>query len=348
MPKVSVIVPVYNTEKYLGKCIDSLLQQTLDDIEIILIDDCSKDNSLDIMRAYQEKSPRKIKIIESKQNAGAGTARNLGLEVATGEYIGFVDSDDYINPTMYKKMLTISIETSSDLVRTNRKLLLCGLDLSFLKRAAYEKTPLIDPREHKSFLIIEPPGVTNKLFSRNLIGNSKFPEGLKWEDYPFTVPITVEANQVATVPDRLYTYNMNLANTTLTDARKLNKNLLDIFTCSDIVGEKCLISDTNANVKRQIEYVQIQHCLIRLKEVAGANIPLQEKRELLTLLSSLIKTKYGSWQDHEIYQRQKKSSAVHRTRMALVETLLLPDDSYPKEEEQLKQLIKEKITKNTK
>ena len=98
MPKVSVIVPVYNTEKYLGRCLDSLLNQTLEDIEIILVDDHSTDNSLDIMQAYQEKEPRKIKIAQTKQNSGAGAARNVGLELADCNYIGFVDSDDYITP----------------------------------------------------------------------------------------------------------------------------------------------------------------------------------------------------------------------------------------------------------
>ena len=94
MPKVSVIIPVYNTEKYLKKCLDSVCNQTLSDIEIICIDDCSTDNSLNILKEYTLKDNR-IKLIEFKENKGAAVARNTGIDEAKGEYIGFIDSDDY-------------------------------------------------------------------------------------------------------------------------------------------------------------------------------------------------------------------------------------------------------------
>lgn len=349
MPKISVIVPVYNTEKFLPKCLDSLVSQTYDDLEIILVDDCSSDNSLDILMSYQEKYPNKVKVISNKNNSGAATSRNNGLSIATGEYIGFVDSDDYVSRKMYEELLEACEETNSHLARTNRRRLLCGIDISFLGATSPKDEDLIiNPREHKSFLVTEAPGVTNKLFARDLIGDAKFPDGLKWEDYPFVVPLMLQANQIVNVPERHYVYNLNLNNTTLTDARKLNSRILDIFTCSDMVGASCLTPDVNDNVRRQIEFVKMQHCLVRLKEVAGADIPLQEKRELLTLLSELIKTKYGSWQDHEMYQEHKKASPIHRTRMSIVERLLLPSDSFPKGEEPLKQMIKIKLDKNIK
>ena len=347
MPRVSIIVPVYNTEKYLGKCLESLINQTYSDIEIIAVDDNSQDHSLDILESYQKRYPEKLKIVQNSENKGAGASRNIALDIATGQYIGFVDSDDYVTENMYKDMLSASKQTNSDLARTPRRLKLCGIDLTFLKRNSISKTPIINPREDKSFIILEPPGVTNKLFSRELIGDNHFPENLKWEDYPFTVPLILKANQIVTVPSRNYIYNMHLKNTTLTDARRLTPKVLDIFTCSDIIGEQCLTS-VNDNIKRQIEYVQMHHCLIRLKEVSGANIPLQEKKELLTMLSALIKIKYGSWQDDEIYLRQKQTNFIHGTRMTIVESLLLPDEHLPKDESVLKQLIKQKIDKNAK
>lgn len=349
MPKVSVIVPVYNTEKYLGRCLDSLLNQTLEDIEIILVDDHSTDNSLDIMQAYQEKEPRKIKIAQTKQNSGAGAARNVGLELADCNYIGFVDSDDYITPDYYEKLCAACDLTNSDISRTNRKIVLGNLDVSFLgRRTAYDEVTIIDPKKDYHYLIKEQPCVTNKVFKRELIGETRFPEDLKWEDYPFTIPLLLKANSIATVPGQNYFYNMHLSSTTVSDARKLSDRVLDIFTCADIIGENCLTEELDPKMIAQINYLQIQNCLGRLKEIVNANIPISEKRQLLTLISELIKTKYGPWQDHPSYQEEKLANPVHRLRMGLVEKALLPADDIPNDETTLKTLIKAKLQKCTK
>ena len=114
MPKVSIIVPVYNVEEYIERCVNSLINQTLTDIEIILVDDSSTDSSLEICKKMALEDPR-IKVIH-KVNEGAGMARNSALEIATGKYIGFVDSDDYIEPDMFKSLYEIAEKYSSDLV----------------------------------------------------------------------------------------------------------------------------------------------------------------------------------------------------------------------------------------
>ena len=115
MKKVSIIVPIYNVEKYLSKCLDSLVNQTLADIEIIIVNDGSPDNSYKIVKDYLKKYPDKIKYYE-KSNGGQGSARNLGLTKATGEYVGYVDSDDYVNLTMYEKMYQKAKKTDADIV----------------------------------------------------------------------------------------------------------------------------------------------------------------------------------------------------------------------------------------
>lgn len=113
-PKVSIIVPVYNVEKYLEKCINSLRMQSLTDIEIILVDDSSKDSSLEICQKAAEEDTR-IKVIH-KINEGAGMARNAGLEIATGEYIGFIDSDDFVAEDMYETLCSKADKYGSDLI----------------------------------------------------------------------------------------------------------------------------------------------------------------------------------------------------------------------------------------
>ena len=115
MKKVSIIVPVYNTEKYLAKCLDSLVNQTLKDIEIIIVNDGSPDNSKKIALNYQKDYPDKIKYYE-QANGGQGAARNYGLTKATGEYVGYVDSDDYVNLNMFEKMYDKAKKEAADIV----------------------------------------------------------------------------------------------------------------------------------------------------------------------------------------------------------------------------------------
>ena len=118
MTKISIIIPVYNVEKYLKQCLDNVVNQTLKDIEIICIDDCSSDNSLNILKEYA-KNDNRIKIIEQKVNQGQGVARNEAIKIAEGEYIGFVDPDDWIELDMYEKMYNKSKEFGTDITLCN-------------------------------------------------------------------------------------------------------------------------------------------------------------------------------------------------------------------------------------
>ena len=114
IPKLSVIVPIYNCEKYLRECLDSIEKQTLDNIQVLMIDDGSTDNSAKIAKEYAERLPGFEYYY--KENGGTATARNLGLRHACGEYIGFVDSDDYIETNMYKIMYEFALDNNSDIV----------------------------------------------------------------------------------------------------------------------------------------------------------------------------------------------------------------------------------------
>ena len=118
--KISVIVPVYNTEKYLPRCIDSILAQTFTDFELLLIDDGSTDNSGRICGEYALKDKR-IKVVH-KENGGVSRARNLGIDNAQGEYLSFIDSDDYIRPTMYSELIAIADKYNVDLVSSDIEL----------------------------------------------------------------------------------------------------------------------------------------------------------------------------------------------------------------------------------
>ena len=116
MPKISIIIPIYNAENYLKRCLNSVINQTLKDIEIICINDCSKDNSLEILKEYSKKDKR-IKIINLKENKGESKARNIGLDNTNSEYIAFLDNDDEIDLDFYEKLYNKAIKTNSDIVK---------------------------------------------------------------------------------------------------------------------------------------------------------------------------------------------------------------------------------------
>ena len=116
MPKVSVIVPVYNVEQYLSRCLTSLINQTLEDIEIIVVNDGSTDGSERIIKEYKRNNSKIIAV--NKENGGLSSARNFGLYYATGEYVAFLDSDDYVDRNIYKKMYEKAKATNSDYVES--------------------------------------------------------------------------------------------------------------------------------------------------------------------------------------------------------------------------------------
>ena len=115
MTKISVIVPVYNTEKYISQCLESLINKTLKDIEIICVNDASKDSSLDVIKEYSKKDSR-IKFINFENNKGVSAARNAGLDIATGEFVFFIDSDDWISENYLEDIRNVMDEADSDLV----------------------------------------------------------------------------------------------------------------------------------------------------------------------------------------------------------------------------------------
>ena len=153
-PKVSIIVPVYNTEKYLKRCLDSIVKQTLKEIEIILVDDGSKEACAFLCDELSTTDSR-IKVIH-KENGGLGFARNTGIEHSTGEYIGFVDSDDYIEPFMYEKLYSAAIKYNADLVLSG----ICfvgGNTFSqsdeYLPKSYFDKDTIFENSEIKNLLL---------------------------------------------------------------------------------------------------------------------------------------------------------------------------------------------------
>ena len=346
MAKVSIIIPSYNSEKFIGNCLDSIFSQTHDDLEVVLVDDCSTDHSYDIMRSYEKREPRRLKLVKNSENKGAAGSRNVGLDIADGKYIGFVDSDDYIDLDVIKKMHDSLEKTGVDVARIKRKLVYRGHDVSFLGRSLdFGDGHIIDPKKEIEYLTQDSPAVTNKMFRRDLIGDRKFPDGLKWEDYPFCIPLLYKASGIVTAQNTNYNYTLNFGGTTAGDLSKLTPRLLDIFTGSDMIREEILTDTTDEKTKAQIDFLCIQNCLQRIRDVFYCDIPLKEKRELINLISTLINKKYGDWQNNPLYKPYKKKRKLFRVTMDIVENFMLDDRLSSLEVPELEQEIQKVLTK---
>ena len=211
MYKLSVIIPVYNVENYLRECLDSIINQTVKDIEIICVDDGSTDNSQDILKEYQKKDSR-IKII-TKENGGQASARNLGIKEAQGEYIAFIDSDDFIESEMLEKFYTKANDNNLDIamckiatynnqtkeIKDNVWYYMLGIFRDFEKEIFNHK----DTKEFTCNIAVTP---YNKIYKTSLIkdNNILFPEGLIFEDEKFFYDTYLRAKRVSIIPEFLW------------------------------------------------------------------------------------------------------------------------------------------------
>mgnify|MGYP004610982369 FL=1 len=224
MAKISLIVPIYNTDKYLNKCLDSLISQSLKDIEIILINDGSTDDSEKIINNYDDK---RIKYI-SRENKGVGKTRNEGIDLAKGEYLTFVDSDDYLDINFCKKMYEKAVKDNCDLV-------ICDFfeDRGNLWGVKFKDFSDTNLKKNPELLNNINLGPCNKIYKNNLFKNknNRFEENLKYEDAPFVVKMLISAKKIGKVNDYLTYYVVHdNSETTIRD-----KRIFDILKITDII-----------------------------------------------------------------------------------------------------------------
>ena len=205
MPKVSIIVPVYNCERYLERCINSLINQTLNDIEIIIVDDGSTDSSLRIAEKYSQLDSR-VKTF-SREHLLQGAARNFGMSCACGEYIGFVDSDDWIDLDYYEKLYTAAKKYNSDVAIASNKRV--G-EKRTKTRLNIKSEKFVSDLKGKCVLsnLAKNPCPTNKIYRFAMLkdNNITWPEGMYCEDKLFTVKALYYANGIVTAPGVCYYY----------------------------------------------------------------------------------------------------------------------------------------------
>ncbi len=220
MPKLSIIIPVYNAAKYLSQCIDSVLAQTFTDFELILVNDGSTDESEKICLSYKEQDSR-IKYIY-KENGGAASARKTGLEYAEGEYIGWVDSDDWIEPEMFQVLYENAVVNKTDISA-------CGVVQEYADRKNLLVPDMNDYSKSIDLLLFS---YCNKIIKKELFHTAEiaFPIGIsEYEDVAVTFKLLCNTRNICFVPAAFYHYRMsNISVTHSLKAEQLLQNRLSV------------------------------------------------------------------------------------------------------------------------
>lgn len=263
LTKVSIIIPVYNTSQYLPECLDSLINQTLKDIEIICIDDGSNDSSPEILNKYAKKDDR-IKVIQQK-NQGQSVARNRGLLEAKGEYVGFLDSDDYADVTMFEKLYNDAKSKNSDISMCsicvlNEKTGVSTTSDPYMNLDLFDESFEDKAFTHKQthdfiFRICVTPW--NKIYKKSFLSenNISFPQNLNYEDNVFFYETFIEAKRVSLVKEALVIYRRE-SETSYTFGKQDHKKL-DFFKIFDEI-EKVL--------KEKGLYIELENYFLTYKK----------------------------------------------------------------------------------
>ncbi len=240
--KISIIVPVYNTSMYLEKCLTSLKTQTLTDIEIICVNDGSTDDSLSILNKYKQEDKRFI--VLNQENKGQSSARNLGIKIAKGEYIGFVDSDDYVEPTMFEELYDNAFNNKTDIS-------MCGIntfddstgnmcpDDPYLTLNLFPTSldsNVFDFNATSDFLFRISVAPWHKIYKKTFLSknNILFPEGLFFEDNLFFYESFIKAKRISYTRKKLYNYR-KASTTSTTCGADLKK--MDFYKILDLIEQ---------------------------------------------------------------------------------------------------------------
>lgn len=301
MKKVSVIVPVYNAQAYLKECAESLVNQTLEEIEIIFVNDGSTDDSLRVLMEYQQKYPEKV-VVRSKENGGQATARNLGIELATGEFIGFVDSDDSVDCTMFEKMYETAKKAESDFVECEYRYLQVDGEGNKKEIPSYGN---VRDYTSKNEMFIDPlVSPWNKLYKADILKQNdiRFPEGVIYEDTAFFIKSIPYIEKTSYISEKMVFHYLWPTSTMNANKARRVGNIFEVL--SDIIAfyEK---NHLREQYRDELEYfcVKILLCssLNRVAQVKDAKL----RKEFIRKTEEMIKTQFPGYRKNKYVKNGK-------------------------------------------
>lgn len=303
--EISIIVPIYNVEKYLHKCVDSILNQTFKNYELILVDDGSPDNSPKIADEYAEKYPEIITVLH-KKNGGVGDARNYGISHAKGEYILILDSDDYIENDMLECLYNSNLGLNSDIVVCGYK---CVNESGNILSIMGEKLPegkIMTLKENKELLLIN-SAPWNKMYKRQIFmdyEDIRYPSGVWYEDIRVTLKLINVAKSITYVNKPLYNYLWREGSQTNNNNCDRNSEIMDgmedIFTYFKNNG-------TYKEYENELEYITILHVYL----AASVRVLMIDKNhKLLEEFRKFLNQNFPHWEKnkylHELDSNKKR------------------------------------------
>lgn len=298
---VSIIMPVYNVEKYLRQCLDSLFSQTLEEIEIIAVNDGSTDNCLQILEEYQRTHPQIMKVYTT-ENRGVSHARNYGMKHARGEYILFVDSDDYIDKDMCKKLYGKAIADNNDLVICTRYNVYEDMRTGVLKHELIKLGHInsnFNLRDHRYELAHILPFPWDKLFRRELILGMEFPENMRFEDLVFAYKVVVKAKNIGIVNEPLYNYRKTSQGGFL---NTFSRQTLDIIKAFEMVFDYMEKYDYMDYYYDELEFICARHFLYRyitlFKNENRGKGKLDIKLEIINKTQDFLDNRLPNWRSN--------------------------------------------------
>lgn len=316
MNKVSIIIPVYNVEKYLRRCLDSIVNQTLKEIECLLINDGSPDQSQKIIDEYVRKYPLLFKSY-IKENGGLSDARNFGLNYVTGEYIAFVDSDDWIEPTMCEKMYETAVNQSADIV-------ICDFFMEWEVTGVrnYIQGLRCDSNDDFENFLISPSSAWNKLYKADLFlkTNIRYPKGLWYEDLATTTRLVPFCKKLSYVNEAFVHYIQREGSIMST----VNEKILDIYKAIEIIEEYYKINGVYDKYKKEIEYMYIENIALygnlKFLKLENGNKYIKESIEYMN-------KKFPSWLENPYIRNLSKNeqiilSLLGRNHLSLLKILI--------------------------
>ena len=292
-PKVSIIVPVYNVEKYLERCLDSLVMQTLKDTEIIVVNDGSTDSSSEIIKKYEEKYEN-IKSY-SKKNGGLSDARNYGLKYVTGEYVAFLDSDDYVDKTLYEKMYNKAIEEKADYVE-------CDFIWEFPDESRID-TGIRYTNKLEMFTYARVVA-WNKLIKTEIVLKNeelRFPYGLKYEDVEFFYKLVPEVSKFAFVEEPLIHYIQREDSLVKVQTEKT----LDLITSLNEVLDYYKEKDLYDEYKDVIEYTFARLTLCSSLKIMAKIEDNKVRKDCIAKAWENLNEKFPDWKNNRIIKDTK-------------------------------------------
>lgn len=279
-PLISILVPVYNAEKFLVECIESILRQTYRNIQLILINDGSIDNSLSICNYYKYIDSRVLVI--DKPNSGVSATRNLGLSVAEGDFIGFVDSDDFIEENMYEELLKRMIEDDSDLCA------MTAYTINYLDKQGIKSRKTLEGREALKYLLLLefPTSLWACLYSRNIIKDLALNIDIHFfEDFEFNFKVLLNSNRVSMCDERLYNYRKN---ETSANSQGINGKRMTCLNIYDLIITK--IERGDDEYLKYASYFRA-HCIITCILSISKSHEVKEKYYKIVYLNAKLRIK---------------------------------------------------------